>query len=1014
MAKKMYRANEKFMFRIPTSSYVATKTTKEELLSLCKDKTFREKLLIASPSLLQMIDTYSDDSDKLSEKKIKDMFVSIEKYYRRSIERTTPFGLFAGVGVGKFDEKNCFCDALQKFQKSVYPDAGWLWEYIAELEQTCYTGLRFKWNTVCINDGNRELLLYTTTQDIEEISVRRTLVLDIVKERCREYTPYTDIVSSVQENYPDVDKQVIITYLLNLIQKQILISDLRPAISDKNPLDFLNMKCAGINKGVADALMRLKSMCEAYEKTSIGEGSEEYHEIVGFMKKLHESKYYLQVDTNIYSTEVTLDPYVKRQIEQLAEDLVLLSTGSQKQKEALNWYKDKFIEKYGVNRLVPLTEMLDATIGIGAPMGYLVPANEGFESPGSAIEIDKELRNYFLKKYEHAIKYNTSIKINREEIERYLQLPDNRHTPTSFELYIKAKNEKGKIKLYMSGSGGASGAGKTFGRFALKNQEFTKIVLDLNEQERKLRENVKTCEISFVPARLRNGNVMRCPSGRDMVLSAYTGEDSMKGHLCLENILIGVDDGKFYAVDAETKDRIVFGMNNMYNLLLQPNIFRFLLEITNEGEINCFDLPWKYIYQYFKHIPRIELGDVVLAEEQWFVSLSDLSFLDKKVNHEAFQKAFEKYKRENNFPEEVYLVEEDNKITLNLHSSISLQILLDELKKKNGGSVLLERKEAGEEICYGNAQFATEMVVPMFRTTVSPSQHKVASFNMLEPQAHIALPYDNWLYFKLYCKHERETELIALELKQFGERLKAEKGIEHFFMRYIDEKPHIRLRFQGSPGALYEATGEIINWISELEKKNIIGDMSINQYEREIERYGGNNLISDAEALFREDSVIVETVLQKIRMKQSKLDVEEITMLSIIKYLEGFYDEFRQRLDFCTAYYHTNQYLAEFRKNKARYIELFDMENGWSGFGELPDRREVLELFEHRNQIIKVYRSHIEKENSAKAFKDNIVASVLHLHCNRMLGTDREWERKVMSFVESLLYAKKYLYKERG
>ena len=1014
MAKKMYRANNNFMFRIPTSSYTDVKTTKEELLSICRDKQFREKLLIASPSLLQMIDTYFEEPDKLSPKKIKDMFGSIEKYFRRSIERTTPFGLFAGVGIGKFDEKTSFENNQQVFQKSVYLDAGWLWEYIAKLEQTYYAQLNFKWNEVCINDGNRSLLLYTTTQDIEEISVRRTAVLKIVEETCREYTPYEVIVNKLQQKYTDVDRQVITAYLFDLIEKQILISDLRPALSDAEPLNWLIMKITAINKDIAAALTKLREMCEAYEKTPIGEGNAQYHAIIRLMKELHVSKYYLQVDTNIYGSGVTLDRGVKSQIEQLTESLVMLSTSSQKQKEALNWYRDKFVEKYGNHRLVPLTEMMDTAIGIGAPIGYSVPFNDFFENPGSSIEIDKRVRSYFLREYERAIRHNTPIKIDMDEVGKFLDFRENMNAPTSFELYFKAKKEKGKIKLYMSESGGSSCAGKTFGRFALKNQEFSDVLIDINRQEKAVRGDGITCEISHLPARLRSGNVCRCPSGRDRILSAYVGEDNTKKKLCLENILIGVDNSKFYAVDGETGEKIVFGMNNMYNLMLQPNIYRFLLEIGSEGEINCFDFPWKYAYQNLKHIPRIELEDVVLSEEQWLFSTADLKLSDKKVTYEEFQNAFKQYKKENNLPEQIYLVEEDNRISLDLDNIVSLQILFDELKKKKGTSVMLERKEGGEEIAFGSSRFPTEIVVPVFRTAVTSVNNSPVELNVIERKNHIVLPYENWLYFKLYCKHQRETELIALELKQFAQKLKAEKGIEHFFMRYMDTKPHIRLRFYGSPKMLYEATPDIMKWIAELAEKNIIGDMSINPYEREIERYGGNQLITDAEALFRADSVVVENVLWKIRMKQTVLTVEEATMLSVIKYLEAFYDDFKQRLDFCTTYYHSNQYITEFRENKEKYLALFDMENAWTGFGELPHRKELLEILNSRNSIIGEYRTHIEAENKPTVFKDDIVCSVLHLHCNRMIGTDREFEKKIMSFVESLLYAKKHLYIEKG
>ena len=46
--------------------------------------------------------------------------------------------------------------------------------------------------------------------------------------------------------------------------------------------------------------------------------------------------------------------------------------------------------------------------------------------------------------------------------------------------------------------------------------------------------------------------------------------------------------------------------------------------------------------------------------------------------------------------------------------------------------------------------------------------------------------------------------------------------------------------------------------------------------------------------------------------------------------------------------------------------------------------------------------------------KNDIVASVLHLHCNRLLGTNRDLEKKVMTLAESVLYAKKYVLGKKG
>lgn len=39
---------------------------------------------------------------------------------------------------------------------------------------------------------------------------------------------------------------------------------------------------------------------------------------------------------------------------------------------------------------------------------------------------------------------------------------------------------------------------------------------------------------------------------------------------------------------------------------------------------------------------------------------------------------------------------------------------------------------------------------------------------------------------------------------------------------------------------------------------------------------------------------------------------------------------------------------------------------------------------------------------------EEIISSIIHLHCNRLLGTDRELEYKIMNLVAHTLYAQRY------
>ena len=199
---------------------------------------------------------------------------------------------------------------------------------------------------------------------------------------------------------------------------------------------------------------------------------------------------------------------------------------------------------------------------------------------------------------------------------------------------------------------------------------------------------------------------------------------------------------------------------------------------------------------------------------------------------------------------------------------------------------------------------------------------------------------------------------------------------------------------------------EMMEWINQLQEKNIIGEMSINQYEREVERYGGTDLINYAENLFIDDSRVVEVLLLMKRIKKTSLDLEYLTILSVLDYLDELFDDYKEMLEFCEDYYHSNKYIGEFREKKESLLALFNARKS-------DDYKELLEIMSYRRNALKEYKNIILKDKD-KRTREGIYASVLHLHCNRMLGINRELESKVMSFVEGIIYAQKHFVELKG
>ena len=65
-------------------------------------------------------------------------------------------------------------------------------------------------------------------------------------------------------------------------------------------------------------------------------------------------------------------------------------------------------------------------------------------------------------------------------------------------------------------------------------------------------------------------------------------------------------------------------------------------------------------------------------------------------------------------PLEIYLVDTDNRIRLNLSKELSVRIVYDELKKHKDRDLIFEKVEDGTDIVYDDGRpYATEIVVPI-------------------------------------------------------------------------------------------------------------------------------------------------------------------------------------------------------------------------------------------------------------------------------------------------------------
>ena len=97
-------------------------------------------------------------------------------------------------------------------------------------------------------------------------------------------------------------------------------------------------------------------------------------------------------------------------------------------------------------------------------------------------------------------------------------------------------------------------------------------------------------------------------------------------------------------------------------------------------------------------------------------------------------------------------------------------------------------------------RFAAEFVVPLVRRSLL--RRPACRSDRQASGADLRPPGSDWLYVKLYCPADSETELLSGS----GPRSCARGGhrgfADWFFIRYSDPRRHIRLRFRGEPARL--------------------------------------------------------------------------------------------------------------------------------------------------------------------------------------------------------------------
>lgn len=1007
MDNRIFIAAPFFFLRVPLWSLedynriLSKKNWIEEILYLYEtNQLLREAIAIASPSLYR----------SLEQKPLKDpkqAAISLFNYVTRMATRATPFGLFSFVTTGLWSQQTKADIDLSQVRKYARPDMEWLFLLVQKFynDTSVFSSLPVQSNPLIRVNQERCYLKYIRYIEKEKIelpkaiSIRATLLVKKILEFSKELIQIETLWKRLQEIMPSLDEEKTKVVIKTLLDQQVLLPGILPSLLSNSPFTDLLSQLPETSE-----IESIAQSIHTYNQCSLGKGEANLQKLQKNMETIAQTKTFLQVDAGYRSQSIHLFKNVAQELEKTLVVLWKMSS-SHPPLSTLNSYLGKFIEKYGTHRTVPLLELLSQERGLGplenCPASTPSPTN--FSQQWEKW-LSHEWQKCLDEKRKEIILTETLIDDLFVDVEE--PPPDPDEALLSLDVFCKVfadspeQIDQGNFLILLSQLNWRGGS--TLGRFLpFLGEDIQTQLGDYFRKEEALDQDSRFVELSYWPHCIRNANVAIQPCLRPYRLDI---EEKKRGptSIALEDIYVGATRSRFYLTLKNGDYEIVPCIGNLLNSKLAPAPMQFMREVnlTRHKLVHPFSLEKVAKNSIF--FPRVRFQKTILSPAQWNFDAFALS----KASLNEITSLFTLWADRWSLPSRFFLVRDDQHLLLDRGHPAHLEEIAFKLKKGESLQFIEEISHPwikSERGCHFSEIVASFLKNPVFskkKKSFVPCPHVPVSF-----EKRWKLPGSEWLFIKLYMGEEEIEKFLVYNLALFTEYLDQEIGIlGWFFVRYDDPEKHVRFRVQlKSPELLLKAL-DLLNeafkvWMHEGLIKNVV----ISCYEREIERYGGLDLIETAETIFCADSRAAIFLLQAFLNKKISIPLSVFRSLSVINFLKEFGLDQEQMISLLHRQGNRNE-LAGFREHKRQLLSLTAALE--SSLGESDEVMIIKSASQLRASAVRAFQFFAQHLPSNKQFE--VYNSLLHLHCNR-LGCGLSEEQQACLYARHTLLQMKHL-----
>lgn len=989
------------------------------------DPSVADGLRVASPTVA---DNVAGWLDRPPSRRRERMERTLVQYYARMCDRCTPFGLFAGVSVGEVGgETRLRLAGRERYRRRSALDLEQVSRLIRALlkEEGVQKKLRYRPNDTlaAVPGGYQYVEAQVRGGEVKhEVAFLEAdeALSTALEGRLGDPRPLPGFHAALAAGItdPEVRDADIEEYLDDLIEAQVLLPELIPAVVGADPLDQIidSLEAGEALSETAARVRRLREELDRLDAHGVGAPPEAYAAVdTVWSGDLGQktTKRLLQVDMFKEAGDLRLSGEVVGEVLRGAEPLLRLAGPAA---DSLRDLKNRFRERYE-SREVPLAEAFDPERGLGAPGPDLRPHAPG--SPllagldigaaggrGNVPERDGMREALAARLLDFGAKTPANLELDDDLIER-LAPAEGGTLPDALAIHfdLVADSEKavrrGDYRIFYHGGFGPSGA-RMLGRFSDLDPVLLARVRGHLREEEQLAPDSVLAEIVHTPEG-RVGNVVRRPHVREVELSC-AGHSRRSGpkRLTVDDLLLRLEGSRFRLRSRRDGRTVLPRLTSAHNFRRSSGMYRLLCALQNDGAALGFGWAWGSL-NGLPFLPRVTSGRAIYSLARWRVGRDRPAYnaIGKAKIPAAREEALLALVRQLALPRFVRLTDGDNRLLLDLENPLCLAVLADHAARRPA-LILTETLAEDLEGCVSGPEgkYRNEIILPLVRTEPAERNGKEDGARRRGASApavrRVFTPGDAWLYYKLYAAPGAADGLLGeviAPLAALHEEIAPDEP--WFFIRYGDPEHHVRVRFRGGREERRALDERMSALLRPFIETGSVHRVSLDTYVREVERYGGDSGIELAEAWFRADSAAALRLVEAVQSGGDESLRWKAVAMGFDRLLTdfGLDHEARERITAAARKTFgrefglgqaTRQRLA--KRLRTERSELVDLVTRVSGSnGPLGDLDAVFrERSAETAPIVRAFQR-LDGTGELECPLDDLLRSLTHMHANRVL-----------------------------